>query len=317
MSRSHPFAPGRSSRASRYDNHSDQNSSGSDSDEEVCSAHEQRLQNFIDKLRADEVHDPDISLFRPPSYYNELVRVSIEEPPVRLASPRPSSESISYWSHRRSRVVLLPMNFVPAQPTTVQDSGELVRLEYIVNNTVQYSYRHPPQPLHGEDLLSATIDAFFEFRHRGNFATRTLAGRRAPPPVATFPALHDQPIRGRERTIIRSVRLSHKTNIHEMLSVPWEQLDEGVVVDCVGAMTGNWEVSSWRYRDGKWTIMLWISMDTSKYTVVRILNRHVHPPCLGTRVRTFARSVSGIFSDDRRRILVPRTIKVGSELPPA
>ncbi|KAJ7485475.1 hypothetical protein FB451DRAFT_1168738 [Mycena latifolia] len=74
---------------------------------------------------------------------------------------------------------------------------------------------------------------------------------RSSPPFMTVrptpPPLKD----AKEVATIRSACLDTGVLVHEMYSTPWKPLREGVIVDCVGSLEGEWKVTGWQYRQGK------------------------------------------------------------------
>jgi hypothetical protein len=251
--------------------------------------------------------------FFPPPYYAGRVSVSLSELPI-LPPARPSTE-LAYPYERHSCVLLeptpaasllivTPHNPAEALPSVGADPSAPVENAPI---RIDYTYLHPQLP---DPDAAATILALsknqIEYRRRRGFLSTLRRG--TPPPVATFPAPDQVDVRGHERADIRAVLQDDGIAVYEMKSTPWNCLDTGVVVDAVGALVGDWRITDWRYREGRWTIMLWLCVATRQYTLVRVCSGHVRSPTLVTRAKSLFRAASDAFTG--RRPTLPATIEI-------
>ncbi|KAJ7104377.1 hypothetical protein B0H15DRAFT_942370 [Mycena belliarum] len=266
--------------------------------------HDIHAQGFIFVPRASWLNVPsasypDISLAAPT--VEALSLPARHPPPLRAHTSTdasvealPSTSDAS--SHegppgRRGHVHLTPVLPARFQPLDVSAPVE----NNASQKKVPFQRLLPPSPpsTTRQEVIES-VDAHHEYRQR----TQTLLARQGPPPSPLATLFSRKGIQRREVATIRSEYHSTGEVIFHLQSNPWQPLQEGVVIDCVGALSGDWKVTHWMEREGPWMIMIWISMTTSHFVLARASLSKVRSGGLVSKARILARAIS--------RLLAPR-----------
>ncbi|KAJ7090800.1 hypothetical protein B0H15DRAFT_948570 [Mycena belliarum] len=239
---------------------------------------------------------PDISLAAPTV---EALSIPTRRPPIgaRIPSAEVLAEALSVTDStssleespgRRGHVHLTPVLPARLQPIDVCAPVE----NNITRKKVPFRRLLPPAPpsTSRQEVIEG-VDAYRKYRQRA----QTLLAQQGPPPSPLVTLFSRKGVQRREVATIRTEFDSTGEAIFQLQSNPWQPLQEGVVIECVGALSGDWKVTHWMEREGPWMIMIWISMTTTHFALVRASLSKVRSGGLVSRARILARSLSRLL----------------------
>ncbi|KAJ6479995.1 hypothetical protein C8R47DRAFT_1074456 [Mycena vitilis] len=93
--------------------------------------------------------------------------------------------------------------------------------------------------------------------------------------------------------VIRTVNEEH----FEVYLGPARTLAAGMRIVCHGDIVGEWFITSEMNRRPEYTVWKWLNHEARLYTVIRVPNKYVRPPCSSERVKRMANKLRGILKN--------------------
>ncbi|KAJ7074862.1 hypothetical protein B0H15DRAFT_806595 [Mycena belliarum] len=264
--------------------------------------HEIHTQGFLFVPRASWLNVPsasypDISLAAPtvealtiparrlPPICTRISSTDVLADTLSIASSTPSLEELP---GHRGHVHLTPVLPARLQPIDVCAPVE----NNVTRKKVPFRRLLPPAPPStSRQEVIEDVDAHRQYRRRA----QTLLTQQGPSPSPLVTLFLRKGVQRREVATIRSEVHTTGEAIFQLQSNPWQPLQEGVVIECVGALSGDWKVTHWMEREGPWMIMIWISLTTTHFVLARAPLSKVRSGGLVSRARILARSLSRLL----------------------